>query len=157
MWVRVVGQESATICCTLTTNDQQRLAKLQAKFISQLEPALLGSMDCPIDHKLPQTRLTALAQALLCLNYFQSYIYNATSTYSKLSIIITALVENVKITSYPPGLSGTFSEICCCIFFQTDYEGQIKTLTQYIDPKTDGIIVAGGDGTLLEVSKQHFL
>lgn len=36
-------------------------------------------------------------------------------------------------------------------FFQTDYEGQIKTLTQYIDPKTDGIIVAGGDGTLLEV------
>ena len=37
-------------------------------------------------------------------------------------------------------------------YFQTDYEGQIKTLTQYIDPKTDGIIVAGGDGTLLEVS-----
>ena len=36
-------------------------------------------------------------------------------------------------------------------FSQTDYEGQIKTLTQYIDPKTDGIIVAGGDGTLLEV------
>lgn len=36
-------------------------------------------------------------------------------------------------------------------FFQTDYEGQIKTLTQYIDPKTDGVIVAGGDGTLLEV------
>lgn len=36
---------------------------------------------------------------------------------------------------------------------QTDYEGQIKTLTQYIDPTTDGIIVAGGDGTLLEVSK----
>ncbi|XP_068701793.1 acylglycerol kinase, mitochondrial-like [Montipora foliosa] len=34
---------------------------------------------------------------------------------------------------------------------KTDYEGQIKTLTQYIDPKTDGIIVAGGDGTLLEV------
>ncbi|XP_027050821.1 acylglycerol kinase, mitochondrial-like [Pocillopora damicornis] len=34
---------------------------------------------------------------------------------------------------------------------KTDYEGQIKTLMQYIDPKTDGIIVAGGDGTLLEV------
>ncbi|XP_044170381.1 acylglycerol kinase, mitochondrial-like isoform X1 [Acropora millepora] len=34
---------------------------------------------------------------------------------------------------------------------KTDYEGQIKTLTQYIDPKTDGIIVAGGDGSLLEV------
>lgn len=40
-------------------------------------------------------------------------------------------------------------------FFQTDYEGQIKTLTQYIDPKTDGIIVAGGDGSLLEVKKQN--
>ena len=39
-------------------------------------------------------------------------------------------------------------------FFQTDYEGQIKTLTQYIDPKTDGIIVAGGDGTLLEVRSE---
>ena len=63
MWVRVVGQESATIFCTLTTNDQRRLAKLQAKCIAQLEPALVGPMDCPIDHELPQTRLTALAQA----------------------------------------------------------------------------------------------
>ena len=36
---------------------------------------------------------------------------------------------------------------------QTEYEGQIKTLTQYIDPTTDGIVVAGGDGTLLEVRK----
>ena len=34
---------------------------------------------------------------------------------------------------------------------QTDYEGQCKALTQYIDPTLDGIIVAGGDGTLLEV------
>ncbi|XP_020619871.1 acylglycerol kinase, mitochondrial-like isoform X2 [Orbicella faveolata] len=34
---------------------------------------------------------------------------------------------------------------------KTEYEGQIKTLTQYIDPTTDGIVVAGGDGTLLEV------
>ncbi|XP_078370614.1 acylglycerol kinase, mitochondrial-like [Oculina patagonica] len=34
---------------------------------------------------------------------------------------------------------------------KTEYEGQIKTLMQYIDPTTDGIIVAGGDGTLLEV------
>ncbi|KAK3728846.1 hypothetical protein QZH41_020228 [Actinostola sp. cb2023] len=33
---------------------------------------------------------------------------------------------------------------------KTDYEGQIKTLMQYIDPTIDGIIVAGGDGTLLE-------
>ena len=63
----------------------------------------------------------------------------------------------MKITSYAPQFSGTFSEICCYCFFQTDYEGQIKTLTQYIDPKTDGIIVAGGDGTLLEVNEQHFL
>jgi diacylglycerol kinase family enzyme len=37
-------------------------------------------------------------------------------------------------------------------YFQTDYEGQIKTLMQYLDPNIDGIIVAGGDGTLLEVS-----
>ena len=27
---------------------------------------------------------------------------------------------------------------------------------QYIDPKTDGIIVAGGDGTLLEVSQSTY-
>ena len=39
------------------------------------------------------------------------------------------------------------------VFIQTEYEGQIKTLSQYIDPTTDGIIVAGGDGTLLEVRK----
>ena len=38
------------------------------------------------------------------------------------------------------------------VCLQTEYEGQIKTLTQYIDPTTDGIVVAGGDGTLLEVS-----
>ena len=44
---------------------------------------------------------------------------------------------------------------CLMLFVcsQTEYEGQIKTLTQYIDPTTDGIVVAGGDGTLLEVSK----
>lgn len=39
------------------------------------------------------------------------------------------------------------------VCLQTEYEGQIKTLTQYIDPTTDGIVVAGGDGTLLEVRK----
>ncbi|EDO41738.1 predicted protein [Nematostella vectensis] len=33
---------------------------------------------------------------------------------------------------------------------KTDYEGQIKKLMQYIDPSLDGIVVAGGDGTLLE-------
>lgn len=35
---------------------------------------------------------------------------------------------------------------------QTDYEGQVKTLMQYIDPTIDGIVIAGGDGTVLEVS-----
>ena len=49
----------------------------------------------------------------------------------------------------------TLTSIVFVFFFQTDYEGQIKTLTQYIDPKTDGIIVAGGDGSLLEVKKQN--
>lgn len=43
--------------------------------------------------------------------------------------------------------------VCLFVCLQTEYEGQIKTLTQYIDPKTDGIVVAGGDGTLLEVRK----
>lgn len=37
------------------------------------------------------------------------------------------------------------------LYFQTDYEGQCKALTQYLDPGIDGIIVAGGDGTFLEV------
>ena len=34
---------------------------------------------------------------------------------------------------------------------QSDYEGQIRTLMGYIDPNTDVIVVAGGDGTLMEV------
>jgi len=34
---------------------------------------------------------------------------------------------------------------------KTDYEGHAKTILGYIDPTVDGIIVAGGDGTLLEV------
>ena len=36
-------------------------------------------------------------------------------------------------------------------FMQSDYEGQIRTLLNYIDPKTDAVIVAGGDGTVMEV------
>lgn len=46
-----------------------------------------------------------------------------------------------------------FDVVCLFVCSQTEYEGHIKTLTQYIDPTTDGIVVAGGDGTLLEVSK----
>ena len=34
---------------------------------------------------------------------------------------------------------------------QSDYEGQIRTLLGYIDPSTDAVVVAGGDGTLMEV------
>ena len=34
---------------------------------------------------------------------------------------------------------------------KSDYEGHAKSLPGYIDQKVDGIIVAGGDGTLLEV------
>ncbi|XP_028405581.1 acylglycerol kinase, mitochondrial-like [Dendronephthya gigantea] len=34
---------------------------------------------------------------------------------------------------------------------KTDYEGQCKALTQYLDPSIDGIVIAGGDGTFLEV------
>lgn len=37
------------------------------------------------------------------------------------------------------------------IFLQSDYEGQMRTLLNYIDPKTDAVIVAGGDGALMEV------
>lgn len=59
------------------------------------------------------------------------------------------LVKNAKFLRMENYVSNTAYKIM--FFFQTDYEGQIKTLTQYIDPKTDGIIVAGGDGTLLEV------
>ena len=51
---------------------------------------------------------------------------------------------------------------CCFCFFesallwvlsipQSAYEGQIRTLMAYIDPKTDAFVVAGGDGTLMEV------
>ncbi|XP_065669596.1 acylglycerol kinase, mitochondrial isoform X3 [Hydra vulgaris] len=36
-------------------------------------------------------------------------------------------------------------------YIQTSYEGHAKTLMNYFDPSVDGIIVAGGDGSLLEV------
>ncbi len=36
---------------------------------------------------------------------------------------------------------------------KTDYEGHAKSLPGYIDPNIDGIVVAGGGGTLMEVCK----
>ena len=48
--------------------------------------------------------------------------------------------------------------VCVCVhvimsslFTQSGYEGQIRTLMGYIDPSTEAIVVAGGDGTLMEV------
>ena len=38
---------------------------------------------------------------------------------------------------------------------KTDYEGHAKAILGYVDPTIDGIIVAGGDGTLLEVGSFH--
>jgi hypothetical protein len=39
-----------------------------------------------------------------------------------------------------------------CFFFQTEYEGQIKKYISVIDEgDTDAIVVAGGDGSLIEV------
>lgn len=35
---------------------------------------------------------------------------------------------------------------------QTEYAGQPKDLLETLDPNTDAIIIAGGDGTLSEVS-----
>lgn len=34
---------------------------------------------------------------------------------------------------------------------ESEYQGQMRTLMNYIDPHVDRIVVAGGDGTLLEV------
>ncbi|XP_057314892.1 acylglycerol kinase, mitochondrial-like [Hydractinia symbiolongicarpus] len=36
-------------------------------------------------------------------------------------------------------------------FIQTDYEGHAKTIANYFDRNMDGVVVAGGDGTLQEV------
>lgn len=38
---------------------------------------------------------------------------------------------------------------------KSDYEGHLKSVMGYIDPTIDGIIVAGGDGTLMEVRKDQ--
>ena len=60
--VSVVGQESATIHCTV--NDPRRRAKLQAKYIAQHDSTLPRPIDHPKDHVLPRNRpLPALAQA----------------------------------------------------------------------------------------------
>lgn len=37
-------------------------------------------------------------------------------------------------------------------YFQSQSEGHIRSLVNYIDPQTDCIVVAGGDGTLMEVN-----
>lgn len=42
-------------------------------------------------------------------------------------------------------------------YFQSEYSGQIRTLMGYIDPKTDIVVAAGGDGTLFEVCKSKIL
>ena len=51
--------------------------------------------------------------------------------------------------------SYTHSLILPSVTSQTDYEGQVKTLMQYIDPTIDGIVIAGGDGTVQEVCFEH--
>lgn len=50
-------------------------------------------------------------------------------------------------------------EFLCCglwekkLFLQTEYEGQVKKFMEVMEKnETDGIIAAGGGGTLLEVS-----
>ena len=35
--------------------------------------------------------------------------------------------------------------------YQSQREGHLRSLMSYIDPQTDVIVVAGGDGTLMEV------
>lgn len=37
------------------------------------------------------------------------------------------------------------------ILIESEYGGQIRTLMGYIDPKTDIVVAAGGDGTLFEM------
>ena len=34
---------------------------------------------------------------------------------------------------------------------QSEYQGHIQMLMTYVDPSSDGIIIAGGDGTVMEV------
>lgn len=38
-----------------------------------------------------------------------------------------------------------------CPVPQSEYPGHIQMLMRYVDPKSDGIVVAGGDGTIMEV------
>lgn len=35
--------------------------------------------------------------------------------------------------------------------WQSEYQGHIRMLMNYVDPKTDAIVIAGGDGTIMEV------
>ncbi len=39
----------------------------------------------------------------------------------------------------------------CPLPVQSEYQGHIQMLMSYVDPSSDGIIVAGGDGTVMEV------
>lgn len=42
------------------------------------------------------------------------------------------------------------------VCFQTDYEGHAKTTVNYFDSNYDGVVVAGGDGSMHEVIN-HFI
>lgn len=35
--------------------------------------------------------------------------------------------------------------------WQSQYQGHIRMLMNYVDPKNDAIVIAGGDGTVMEV------
>ena len=63
---------------------------------------------------------------------------------------------DVTVVEVSGSLSSNTSVVSCrgvrCSS-QSEYEGQIRTLLGYIHPETDVIVVAGGDGTLLEVRK----
>ena len=65
-----------------------------------------------------------------------------------LSGIDVTIVDVSVVHSYAriPLLNSVF-----IFYYQSEYEGQIRTLMNYVDPKIDGIVVAGGDGTILEV------
>ena len=69
------------------------------------------------------------------------YIYIHLLYMYKIIICWTCTVHVMFLSLFPPPSPPP----------QSDYEGQIKTLLGYIDPSTDAVVVAGGDGTLLEV------
>lgn len=68
---------------------------------------------------------------------------------------LTPVLHHFKFVQVGLGPKNIFFYFYFPTIFQSDYEGHAKTVVNYFDPTIDGIVVAGGNGTIQEVCSTH--